>query len=118
VRGDQAKTIERVVTSMRVDTVGAAAFGTSRAYFAKGVEQGKVYRSLGPTHPWHAGLDPAARPQWQRLEAKDTLQEGDAVSAVGLGEFTVEAVTGRTRTGRVRVRLKTVRERRLGSEGG
>lgn len=118
MRADPAKTVLRVVTSMRVDSVGAAAFGTSRAYFAKGVEQGKVYRSLGPNHPWYAGTEPAARPQWQRLEPKDTLVEGDAVRAVGLGEFTVEAVAGRTRTGRFRVRLKTVRERRPGSEGG
>ena len=111
------RTIERVVATLRVDSVGSAAFGTSRSYFAKGVQQGKVYRAVGPHHPWQAGSDPAARPAWQRLDAKDTLAEGDVVRAVGLGEFTVEAVLGETRKGRVRVRLRSAREGRPGSAG-
>lgn len=80
-----------VVPSLRVDVLGARAFGVSRAYFAKGVAAGKVAVNGRP-----AGKSASA-------------DAGDEVFAAGLGRFRVLRVEGETRRGNLRVTLEVER---------
>lgn len=82
-----AKSLGAVVPSLRVDVLGARAFGVSRAYFAKGVAAGRV-KVNGAT----AGKSASAA-------------EGDEVYADGLGRFHVRSVEGETRRGNLKVTL-------------
>lgn len=87
VSAGAAKSIAAVVPSLRVDVLGARAFGVSRAYFAKGVAAGRV-RVNGAA----AGKAAAA-------------SLGDEVYAEGLGRFHVRSVEGETRRGNLKVTL-------------
>jgi RNA-binding protein YlmH len=87
----RARTLEAVVPALRVDVLGARAFGVSRSYFAKGVAAGRVQVN--------------GRAADKRSEA----QEGDSVWAEGLGRFRVLAVRGETRKGNVKVSLEVER---------
>ncbi len=82
-----------MVPSLRVDVLGARAFKVSRAYFAKGVEAGRVSVNGRP-----AGKSA-------------TVAEGDEVYAAGLGRFRVEKVEGETRRGNLRVTLSVEKGR-------
>lgn len=86
--GARARTRAAVVPSLRVDALGARAFGVSRAYFAKGVAAGRVHlngRTVGKS------AEAAA---------------GDEVWADGLGRFRVTAVHGETRRGNLKVTIE------------
>lgn len=77
-----------VVPSLRVDALGAKAFGVSRSWFAKGVAAGRVHvngKSAG--------------------KSADAAQ-GDEVWADGLGRFRVVAVHGETRKGNLKVTVE------------
>jgi RNA-binding protein YlmH len=86
----RARSRERtaVVPSLRVDALGAKAFGVSREYFAKGIAAGRV-RIDGRTVGKSAEAD-----------------AGDAVWAEGLGRFRVAEVQGSTRRGNLKVRIE------------
>jgi RNA-binding protein YlmH len=77
-----------VVPSLRVDALGAKAFGVSRSWFAKGVAAGRV----------HVNGRPAGK-------SADAVQ-GDEVWADGLGRFRVVAVHGETRKGNLKVTVE------------
>lgn len=89
--GGSEKLQPAVVPSLRVDVLGARAFKVSRAYFAKGVEAGRVSVNGKP-----AGKSASAA-------------EGDEVFAAGLGRFRVAKVEGETRRGNLRVTLHVER---------
>lgn len=76
-----------MVPSLRVDVLGARAFGVSRSYFAKGVAAGSV--SLRGSRASHAA----------------TLEVGDEVEAKTLGKFKLVSVDGTTRRGNYKVSL-------------
>jgi RNA-binding protein YlmH len=79
---------EAVVPSLRVDAVGAKAFGVSRSWFAKGVAAGRVHVN--------------GQPVGKSAEAA----AGDEVWADGLGRFRVLAVHGETRKGNLKVTIE------------
>lgn len=85
--GGAARTVSAVVPSLRVDVLGARAFGVSRAYFSKGVAAGRV-----SVNGAAAGKSASAA-------------EGDQVYAEGLGRFHVKSVEGETRRGNLKVTL-------------
>jgi RNA-binding protein YlmH len=91
VAAGRQRTLEAVVPALRVDVLGARAFGVSRSYFAQGVAAGRV-RVNG-------------RPADKRSE----VDAGDEVWAEGLGRFRVAEVRGETRKGNVKVRLEVER---------
>jgi RNA-binding protein YlmH len=77
--GARERTRAAVVPSLRVDALGAKAFGVSRSWFAKGIAAGRVHVN--------------GRVVGKSAEAA----EGDEVWADGLGRFRVRAVHGETR---------------------
>jgi RNA-binding protein YlmH len=77
-----------VVPSLRVDAVGAKAFGVSRSWFAKGVAAGRVHVN--------------GKPAGKSAEAA----QGDEVWADGLGRFRVVALQGETRKGNLKVTVE------------
>lgn len=86
-----SKRFAAVVPSLRVDVLGARAFGVSRTYFAKGVAAGRVHvNGRSADKGSEAGL-------------------GDEVWADGLGRFRVSALHGDTRRGNRRVELEVER---------
>jgi RNA-binding protein YlmH len=89
--GGSSRNVSAVVPSLRVDVLGARAFGVSRAYFAKGVAAGRVTIN-GVT----AGKSGSAG-------------QGDQVFADGLGRFHVQRVDGETRRGNLKVTLTVER---------
>lgn len=86
----QGRTRQRdaVVASLRVDAVGAKAFGVSRSWFAKGVAAGRVHVN--------------GKPVGKSAEAA----AGDEVWADGLGRFRVLEVHGETRKGNLKVTIE------------
>lgn len=87
VTSGTARELSAVVSSLRVDALGARAFGVSRAYFAKGVAAGRVLLNGRP-----AGKSAS-------------VSVGDEVYADGLGRFSVAALVGATRRGNQKVTL-------------
>ncbi|MBA2665844.1 MAG: RNA-binding protein [Trueperaceae bacterium] len=91
VASGRERVLEAVVPALRVDVLGARAFGVSRSYFAKGVAAGRV--SLNG----------------RTAEGRSEAREGDEVWAEGLGRFRVRTVKGETRKGNVKVTLEVER---------
>lgn len=91
VIGGASKRLVAIVPSLRVDVLGARAFGVSRTYFAKGVAAGHVHVN--------------GRTADKRSEAGI----GDEVWADGLGRFRIVGLHGATRKGRARVELEVER---------
>jgi len=79
---------DAVVPSLRVDALGAKAFGVSRTWFAKGIAAGRVHVN--------------GKPAGKSAEAA----EGDEVWADGLGRFRVVEVRGETRKGNLKVTME------------
>lgn len=77
--------------SLRVDVLGARAFGLSRSYFAKGIAAGSV--SVQGRTASHA----------------QALAIGDEVQARALGAFKLLSVDGTTRKGNYKVSLSVRR---------
>jgi RNA-binding protein YlmH len=82
-----AKRLQVIVPALRLDALGAKAFGVSRAYFSKGIAGGKVSINGQVAHK------------------ASVVGAGDAVFADGLGRFTLLSVTGETRRGNLKVEL-------------
>ena len=82
------RTRAAVVPSLRVDALGAKAFGVSRSWFAKGIAAGRVHVN--------------GRVVGKSAEAA----AGDEVWADGLGRFRVRAVHGETRRGNLKVTIE------------
>jgi RNA-binding protein YlmH len=76
-----------IVPALRVDALGAKAFGVSRSYFAKGVAAGNVFVN------------------GQKATKSSEAEAGDEVYAQGLGRFAVVSVQGETRKGNLRITL-------------
>ena len=91
VAAGASKRFSAVVPSLRVDVLGARAFGVSRTYFAKGVAAGRVHVN-GRTADKGSEAGP-----------------GDEVWADGLGRFRVVTLQGDTRRGNRRVELEVER---------
>lgn len=79
---------DAVVPSLRVDALGAKAFGVSRSWFTKGIAAGRVHVN--------------GKPAGKSAEAG----EGDEVWADGLGRFRVIEVKGETRKGNLKVTVE------------
>jgi len=82
------RTRAAVVPSLRVDALGAKAFGVSRAYFAKGIAAGRVHLN------------------GSQVAKSAEAAVGDEVWADGLGRFRVAAVHGQTRRGNLKVTIE------------
>ncbi len=76
-----------IVPALRVDALGAKAFGVSRSYFAKGVAAGNVFVN------------------GQKATKSTDAEAGDEIYAEGLGRFSVVSVQGETRKGNLRITL-------------
>jgi RNA-binding protein YlmH len=79
---------DAVVPSLRVDALGAKAFGVSRSWFTKGIAAGRVH-----VNGARAGKSAEAG-------------AGDEVWADGLGRFRVLEVHGETRKGNLKVTIE------------
>jgi len=86
--------VRAVVPSLRVDVLGARAFGVSRSYFARGVGAGNVL----------VGGEPAGKAA--------SVEPGQEVEAIGLGSFVLVSVDGATRRDNLRVTLAVRRDGR------
>lgn len=89
--GGNQRSLPAVVPSLRIDVLGARAFGVSRSYFSKGVAAGRV-----TVNGKAAGKSTSA-------------EEGDEVYAAGLGRFKIDKVEGETRRGNLKVTLSVER---------
>ncbi len=78
-----------IVPSLRVDALGAKAFGVSRAYFSKGVAAGNVSVN------------------GKRADKSSMAEAGDEIYAESLGRFSISSVQGETRRGNLKVVLDT-----------
>jgi RNA-binding protein YlmH len=76
-----------IVPALRVDTLGAKAFGVSRSYFAKGIAAGNVFVN------------------GQKATKATDAEAGDEIYAEGLGRFSVVSVQGETRKGNLKITL-------------
>jgi RNA-binding protein YlmH len=83
----QGKRQTTIVPALRVDALGAKAFGVSRSYFAKGVAAGNVFVN------------------GQKATKSTDAEAGDEVYAEGLGRFSVVSVQGETRKGNLKITL-------------
>jgi RNA-binding protein YlmH len=77
-----------IVPSLRVDALGAKAFGVSRSYFAKGIAAGNVLLN------------------GERAGKSSDAEAGDEIYAEGLGRFYISQVQGETRKGNLKVVLE------------
>jgi RNA-binding protein YlmH len=87
VSSGSSKKQSTIVPSLRVDALGAKAFGVSRSYFAKGISAGNV--SLNG----------------KKANKSSDAEVGDEIYAEGLGRFYVSQVQGETRKGNLKVVL-------------
>jgi RNA-binding protein YlmH len=77
-----------IVPSLRIDALGAKAFGVSRSYFAKGIAAGNVMLN------------------GERAGKSSDAEAGDEIYADGLGRFYISQVQGETRKGNLKVVLE------------
>lgn len=86
---ERCKEIRATVASLRVDSIAAAGFGSSRSRAAADIEQDKL------------------KLNWQPVkQASQTVKEGDVLSMRGRGRLEVAEVRGQTKKGRTSVVLK------------
>lgn len=86
---ERVEEIERTVASLRLDSVAAAGYSTSRTHMTKEIKARRVKLN------WNLVLKPDIE-----------VQVGDVISMAGRGRVVLEEVLGETRKGRVRIRLK------------
>lgn len=88
-REERCKEIKATVASLRVDSIAAAGFGSSRSRAAADIAADKL------------------RLNWQPVKnASQTVKEGDVLSMRGRGRVEVAEVGGQTKKGRTAVLLK------------
>jgi RNA-binding protein YlmH len=86
---EQVQEIERTVASLRLDSVAAAGYSTSRTKMAREIKARQV------------------KLNWCQIERPDVqVSCGDVISMRGRGRVVLEEVIGETKKGRVRIRLK------------
>lgn len=88
VAAGTVRSLRVVVPSLRVDVLGAKAFGASRSWFTKGVAGGKV----------RVDGEPAGK--------SASVEVGSEVWAEGLGRMRLLAVEGETKRGNVKVAVE------------
>ncbi len=88
-REEKVKEIRATVASLRLDTVAAAGFGTSRSQMAEEIEAAKVKVN------WQDAKGPA-----------QAVKAGDVISMRGRGRVEVAEILGQTKKGRTSVFLK------------
>lgn len=86
---ERVKELRATVASLRLDSIAAHGFSTSRSQMAREIKSMKVRLN------WRPADDPS-------LEVK----AGDVISIRGRGRVVVEAVTGETKKGRIGLLLK------------
>lgn len=85
----EAKPVRATVASLRLDAVGAAGFGLSRAKMAAAIDAQKV------------------QVNWQAAKgASQTVKPGDIVSYRGRGRIEIKELTGQSRKGRTGVLIE------------
>lgn len=88
-REERCKEVSATVASLRVDSVAAAGFGTSRSRAAADIEADKL------------------KLNWQSVKnVSQLVKEGDVISLRGRGRLEIAEVRGQTKKGRVGVLLK------------
>ena len=88
-REERCKEISATVASLRVDSIAAAGFGTSRSRAAADIAADKL------------------KLNWQSVKnVAQTVKEGDVISLRGRGRLEVTEVRGKTKKGRTGVQLK------------
>ena len=88
-REERCKEIRATVASLRVDSIAAAGFGSSRSRAAADIAQDKL------------------KLNWQPVKnASQTVKEGDVLSMRGRGRLEVAEIRGLTKKGRTGVLLK------------
>ena len=86
---ERTKEIKATVASLRVDSIAAAGFGSSRSKAATDIAEGKV------------------KLNWQDVKnAAQAIKEGDVLSMRGRGRLEVAQINGTTKKGRISVLLK------------
>ncbi|NLU40960.1 MAG: photosystem II S4 domain protein [Firmicutes bacterium] len=86
---EQVHEIERTVASLRLDSVAAAGYATSRTRMAEQIRARQV------------------KLNWDEVEKPDLqVSCGDVISMRGRGRVVLEEVIGETKKGRFRIRLK------------
>ncbi|MCI5836749.1 MAG: YlmH/Sll1252 family protein [Veillonellaceae bacterium] len=86
---EKLKEVRATVASLRLDTVGAAGFGLSRAKMTDAIRAERV------------------QVNWQRAKGPaQTVAQGDVISLRGRGRMIVAEVLGTSRKGRIAVRLE------------
>lgn len=81
--------IERTVASLRLDSVAAAGYSSSRTKMAREIKAGQV------------------KLNWNLIVKPDVeVKTGDVISMRGRGRVVIEEVLGETRKGRLRIRLR------------
>jgi RNA-binding protein YlmH len=87
LRSDDARPLDAVVSSLRVDSVVSAIFNIPRSKSLEKVQSGKVSVN------WTISLNPAKH-----------VSTGDMISARGLGRVRVTEILGETAKGKIRIR--------------
>ncbi|ABO49254.1 RNA-binding S4 domain protein [Desulforamulus reducens MI-1] len=85
----KVKEIKTTVASLRLDTVAAAGFGTSRSRIAREIQAERLNLN------WHSCSDVAA-----------SVKSGDMLSIRGRGRVEIAEVKGNTKSGRISIVLK------------
>jgi Uncharacterized conserved protein, contains S4-like domain len=88
-REEKVKEIRATVASLRLDTVAAAGFGTSRSQMTEEIEAAKVKVN------WQDARGPA-----------QSVKAGDVISMRGRGRVEVVEIVGQTKKGRTSIYLK------------
>ena len=88
-REERCKEITATVASLRIDSISAAGFGSSRSKMAANIDTDKL------------------KLNWQSVKnASQTVKEGDIISIRGRGRLEVAEIRGKTKKGRTVVLLK------------
>lgn len=89
VAPERIQEIERTVASLRLDSVAAAGYSTSRTKMAREIKARQV------------------KLNWDQVTRPDVLvSAGDVIAMPGRGRVVLDQVVGETKKGRVRIRLK------------
>ena len=88
-REEKVKEVRATVASLRLDTIAAAGFGTSRSKMADDIESERL------------------KLNWQEVKSPaKAVKAGDVISCRGKGRLEVTEVLGETKKGRISVLLK------------
>ncbi len=89
IEPERTKLIEDTVPSLRLDCVASSGFGTSRTKMSQEIEKGRIKVN------WKVVEDPAY-----------SITEDDLISIRGRGRVEIDQLLGKSRRGRLKLRLK------------